>query len=229
MTQMTDQTPFERHAWPKHIEAHALEQAPVARLFGYEIDSDLAKHYSFAELVLLSLTGELSSDAVGKAFECLLFHAATLSVADAPMHAAVLARLCGARTGGVLGVAAMALGEQVETPVATILVELKNGKLEPDHRAASGAERARVTRLAGSISSLLDVPALTLDPSYDVALVACMWACGLRDSARIVAALCLARLPLACAEVFCTKPGDFKTYPIDTPHFEYVAPVKESR
>ena len=62
-----------------------------------------------------------------------------------------------------------------------------------------------------------------MDPSRDVAIIAVLRACGLTTAFQLGAALSVARLPSVIAESVSTKAGDFKNYPMDTPHFEYDA------
>lgn len=208
--------PVEKHVWKEQLEAHAVEAGDEPRLFGYAITSDLAQHHSFAHFLLLALTGELPDDALAKTFETALFFAANVSVADAPVHATVLARLCGARTGGVLAVGTTAIGEHVESAIERALVSLTNGALDDTQRATSDVEKARVEDFRARVGVTWPDGA-----SLDTAVIAVLRACGLDTAAAITMALTFARLPLACAEALRTKPGNFGAYPIDTPHFEY--------
>lgn len=216
--------PVEKQVWKEQLEAHAVLAGDEPRLFGYAIASDLARHYSFAEYLLLALTGELAEPEIAKAFEQILFFAAHLSVADAPIHATVLARLCGARTGGVLAVGAIALGEHAENEIELTLAELETGALGDARCVRSDAERAAVARLRAALPEGIAWPH---DASLATAITAALRACGLVTAPAITMALTFARLPLACAEALCTKPGNFGAYPIDTPHFEYVPPAQE--
>jgi hypothetical protein len=149
-----------------------------------------------------------------------------MSVAEAAVHAPVVARLCGVRTGGVLAIGAIALGEQGDALLATIGAALDAEaahELPAPPRARDAAERASVERLRSAIGTALDVRALTADPSRDVAIIAVLRACRLTTPFQLGAALSVARLPSVNAESVSTKAGDFKGYPMDTPHFEYDA------
>ena len=107
--------PVESREWPNTLLARAVGPGQERRIFGYDAERDLAKHYAFSDALLLGLTGELPDEPRARAFAIALTFASPMSVAEAPMHAAVLARVCGVRTGGTLAIAMLALGEQVES------------------------------------------------------------------------------------------------------------------
>lgn len=222
-----DAGPIEQREWPSELLAHAVAtNGTERRLHGYDVERDLARNYEFSETLLLALTGELPADATSHAFGAALTFASAMSVAEAPVHAAVVARLCGVRTGGVLAIGTIALGEHVDTllrGIGAALDDSSTRELPIELRAQDAAERASVGHLRSAIGPSLDVPFLAMDPSRDVAIVAVLRACGLTTALQIGAALSVARLPSVLAECVATKPGDFKNYPMDTPHFEYDA------
>lgn len=220
-----DRGPIESREWPTELLARAVEGGPTPRLFGFDVEGDLARHYRFSDVLLLALTGELPSDGRSRAFEVALVFASSMSVAEAPVHAAVLARLCGARPGGVLSAASLTLAEHA----SRLLEKLDGATADPaslgeEHKARDEGERASVARLAELVRGCVEVPVLEADPGRDLAIVAVLEACGLTTAMQITSALVIARLTSALAEAGQTKPGDFGTYPIDTPHFEYEAP-----
>jgi hypothetical protein len=224
-----DLGPIESREWPSELIAHS-SPADQRRLFGYDVERDLSAFYRFSDIIFLSLRGELPDEARSRAFEIALCFAAPLSVADAPVHAAVLARLCGAREGGVFSTAALTLAEHAatqlsETNAALIARDLsESGPLPEALRARDDAERNSVASLGRLLEGVLDVPVLREEPTLEVALVAVLRRCGFISTFEITSVLVLARLPVTLAEASRTKPGEFGTYPIDTPHFEYVAP-----
>jgi hypothetical protein len=235
MTRLEDDLgPIDSREWPRELLAHAISPAPGPRLFGYDVERDLAAFYRFSDVIFLSLIGELPDEACSRAFEIALCFAAPLSVADAAIHAAVLSRLCGARPGGVFSTAGLTLAEhasnilEMANDVLASRESAASGPLPPELRAADDGERASVASLARLLDGVLDVPVLAEDPSRDVALVGVLRGCGFTSQFHLVSVLTLARLPSALAEASRTKPGDFATYPIDTPHFEYVAPTSEA-
>ena len=87
--------PIEDLSWKKKLQARVVSLDEDPNIHGYSVSEDLAPHYSFCELFLLTLTGELPEKETGKIFETALQFAAPITVAEAPTHAAILARLCG--------------------------------------------------------------------------------------------------------------------------------------
>jgi len=215
-----DVGPIEARQWPRELVANAV--SPDGGLFGYLVEDDLARNYSLAEVLYLSLTGDLPDEPTATAFAATLVFASAVPVAEAPIHAAVLSRMCGVRPGGVLATSALALGEQIDRTLHEIGTTLDGDptSLPTELRARSEAERASVARLR-SLVGPLRVPVLALDPRRDVALVAVLRACGLTSPFQLSVAMTVARLPSAIAEASRVSVGAFKTYPMDTPHFEY--------
>lgn len=220
--------PIEAGTWPRELTAHAVDKGPARRLHGYDVEQDLAKFYRFTDVFYLSITGDLPDDARSRAFEIALVFSSSMSVGEAPVHASLLARLCGCRAGGVMSVASLSLGEHTDRVLERIgdVLSQPIGEdgLPIDLRAKTDDERASVARLATLVRGVVEVPALAADAALDVALVAVLRAAGLTTNFQLVAALSLGRMPSALAEASATKPADFGKYPIDTPHFEYVPP-----
>ena len=219
--------PIESKEWPKQLRATAISPDSPPRFFGYDVEGDLARHYSFSDTIYLALKRELPEERIGAAFGSILVFASAMSVARAPIHAAALARLCGVRIGGVLAVAATSLVEDVAARFDALDACVRSGKVTPDLEAASDEERASVARLKTLVDGKIDVPLLAANPGRELAIVAVLHACGFESRDEVFCVLAMARLPSAAAEALATKPGDFKSYPMDVPHFEYVAPAKE--
>src|SRR6476661_1678553 len=112
--------PVESRAWPAEMPARAVSTAGTPRLFGYDVEGDLAAHYRFSDTMLLALTGELPEGARSRAFDAVMTFASAMSVAEAPIHASMLARTCGVRTGGTLAVGILSLGEHADQALAAI-------------------------------------------------------------------------------------------------------------
>ncbi|HEX6764634.1 MAG TPA: hypothetical protein VF103_04130, partial [Polyangiaceae bacterium] len=53
--------PLEKAPFPAQLTARVMTPGKNPRLHGYDVEGDLAAHYTTSELVLLSLTGELPS------------------------------------------------------------------------------------------------------------------------------------------------------------------------
>jgi hypothetical protein len=141
----------------------------------------------------------------------------------------VLSRLCGARNSGTIGVAAIGLAEQARSLLAeheTLLSWLAHPEREfPNEHRAAGADPS-VARLAQLLHAIpFAVPALSEHPTRDAALLATLWAIGLKRAMQLEAAIVLARLPTTIAEAAAERATNFAHYPINLPRFEYRDPV----
>lgn len=219
--------PLESARFPELLSARVITPDAEPRVHGYDVENDLARHYGATDLVLLSLTGELPSDAARAGFEIAWLFLAPVSVAHSGPHATVLARLCGATTSATIGVAAIGLAEQARTLLAEhdeLLCWLKaKGEALPErYRSQAPEQRSAVARLLEALApSGLSVPALHRDPTREAALISLLFACGLRRPQQLEAAVVLARLPSALAEGFAERATNFGNYPINLPRFAY--------
>jgi len=220
--------PIEDKELPQKLEARVVTQDAAPQVHGYDVHEDLARHYGFADLVLLGLTGELPSAETSRAFEVALTFAAPVSVAEAPAHAAVVARVCGPRVASVVGVAALGLAEQAREILDRhdhLLPKLAIGSLNGSAQKVapkSAEERAAVERFRAALGSFCArVPTIGYDVGLDTAILATLIACGLTSRERLEVALTCARLPLVCAEALTWKPGDLRRYPMNLPRFVY--------
>lgn len=190
------------------LEARVVRPGPRPLLHGYDVQSDLAGSFSFAEVILTALTGEAPSEAAGRAMSVALTFACPISVAEAPSHAATLARRCGADHRGVLGVAAIALAEQAQQ-----LASSGDGALD-DGEAVS---RLRTTLEAAGVS----IPDLDAATTLWQALRATLAFCGLTEEWQVTFSLTLARLPVVVAEAMTIERGALDGYPMRLPAFAY--------
>jgi hypothetical protein len=213
--------------WPERLAARVVDPGPVPRIHGFDVEGDLARHYGFAEIALLALTGEAPDRAAGRAFEIALAFLAPVTARLASVHAAGLARLCGANGTGIAGVAAVGLAEEARVLLADHLDLLRwlddvVPPVPPAFRCQGEDERRRVADLARLLAeSGFDGSRLEGLGSIP-ALIAVLHACGLRDPERISAALILSRLPCALAEALAVRPLAFGDYPVGLPPFRYV-------
>jgi hypothetical protein len=219
--------PLDDATWPEKLLARVVTPGPRPAIHGYDVEGDLAQHYSFVETVLLALTGELPLPGRGRAFEIALQFAAPAPVTEAPTHAAVLAHICAGSTSSVQGTAAIALAEQARVLVARHLVwiEALAGPVAappPECRAVSDEERASIGRLRQALSDHIEVPGLAHDVSRDAAVLAVFHACGLTRPRQIECALVFAKLPIAASEALAAPARSFATYPLLVPRIEYV-------
>lgn len=217
--------PLESTEFPEQLSARVVTAGDAPLVHGYEVESDLACHYGYAEYLLLCLTGELPTPPSARAFEVAALFLGPVSVAHASTHAALLSRLCGASTSGSIGVSAIGLAEQARHLVAAHVSLLRwlarpDAELPREHRAPE--PDASVQRLASALGGIpFSVPALALRPTREAALLATLWAVGLERPTSIEAAIVLSRLPATLAEAFAERPTNFAHYPINLPRFEY--------
>jgi hypothetical protein len=219
--------PLDEAPWPAKLAARVIAPGPLPAIHGYDVETDLARHYSFAETVLLALTGELPTAEQGRAFEVTLQFAGPAPIHEAPTHAAVLARICAGTTSSIQGTAAIALAEQARVLISRhrAWIQALSGDVGSapgnGYRAASDAERACVERLRRALRNTIDVPALAHEVSRSAAIIAALHACGLRTAPQLECALVLAKLPIAVAEALATPAGSYKDYPLLLPPIAY--------
>jgi hypothetical protein len=219
--------PLDEAPWPDKLTARVVTPGPRPAICGYDVEGDLARHYSFAETVLLALTGELPTAAQGRAFEVALLFAAPAPINEAPTHAAVLARICSGTTSSIQGTAAIALAEQARALVADHdeWIEALSGTIvhvTPPYRSVSEDERASIGRLRSALEGTVDIPVLAGDVSRAAALLACFHACGLKTAKQMECALVIAKLAVAVAEALATPARSFRKYPVLLPSIGYV-------
>jgi len=225
---MTQHGPIEDKALPSRLRAHVVTTGYRPSLHGYDVQSDLARNYKHTDVIFTSLVGELPDDVVSEAFAVALTFVSTVTVAEAPAHAAVVARVCGPRASSMLSVAGTALAEQTRELLdehAAILPKLLVGALNGSAATfapRSSDERGAVERLRVALGGFVRrVPALGYDIRLDTAIIATLVACGLRDRELVEVAIVSARLPVVCAEALAWRPGALRDYPMDLPRFIY--------
>lgn len=206
---------------PEHLTARVVAPGEAPLVHGYDVQADLSAHYGFSDLVFLSLTGELPEGHAGRAFEVLLMFAAPVSVAEAPSHAAALARLCSAKPSSVAAVAAIGLAEQARHRVeelAPLIEWLRADREGPPALAGGDSPTARLQAMLRACGAPVDERDAQLPLA--AAIVAGLWDLGLREAWQLEAAFVVARWPLAQAEAMSNTPGALGTYPIRLPSFD---------
>jgi hypothetical protein len=223
--------PVESYPWPTQLEAHIVKPGPVPLLNGYDVEADLAVHYDFIDSLLVALTGELPSDSARAACNVALVFLAPLSVAHGPTHAAVLAKICGARFSSISSISAIAMAERARELISdsSLLLEWLNdadpGALAPPStRAADDTERASVTRLRAALRER-SVKIAALDERHDLgrmpALLATLHFAGLTHPEQLQAALVVASFASVIAEARSRTVASFRQYPMQVPPFLY--------
>jgi hypothetical protein len=217
--------PFEDHAWPDRLKARVTTVGSEPRIHGYDVQADLARHYSFTEVALLALTGEPPEAHIGRAFDTCLLFLSPAPVAEAPANAAVMAHMVAARPNCVLAVGTLTLSEQAKFVLQqhTGLLEwlTRGGELPEPFRARSDDERAAVGRLRAALPPEVVVPLLGADPSLTAALLGTLHACGLTQVHQLQAAWILARMCTVAAEAFSAKRAAYRDYPLRLPEYIY--------
>lgn len=224
--------PGEDLPWPTRLRANVVRPGPDPAIHGYATQSDLARHYSLAELMLTALRGEPPDTACGRRFEVAAMYLAPIAVSEAPCHAATLARICSAAPGSVLGIAALGLSESSRALIdrhAALLAWLDaGGRGEPPagfsaDPATTSGERDGLARLRTALAS--DTLALALIDrglGLEAVLLGLLHGCGLRQPWQLAAALVVAQMAVVAAEAFAAQPGRLGDYPLNLPRFGYV-------
>src|ERR1700712_6084842 len=89
--------PLDDTPWPEHLTARVVERGTDDdRINGYAVLADVARNYPFTDIVYLGLAGELPTAVASRRFQVAMAASASVSVAEASVHAGVLARLSGA-------------------------------------------------------------------------------------------------------------------------------------
>lgn len=195
------------HPWPTTLAAHVASAGPPARVHGYDLRRDLAVHYDFGEYLVLALTGRPPSAALGKAANIALIALADATVADASVHAATLARRCGADEKSTLATGLVALAEEAAHLLQTAQTSPPQGD----------AVVAFFATLPGEIQHALGEPRRTIAQTA----LAVLRLAGLDDPLQLQAALALARAPVMVAEALAVERGDVRDYPMQLPTFVY--------
>lgn len=219
--------PIDEGAWPDRLSARVCTPTSPARIHGYCVETDLARHYSFGEVALLALTGEAPSPAQGRAFEIAMVFLAPAPVAEAPTNAAVLARAIGSPAARALGVGATTLAASAAASAAKAEPLLgwlasREGPLPEAYQAVDPDERASVANIRCALDAPDEpVPCLDGDPGRWATLVSVLYGCGIRSVDQLTAVLVMARLPVLAAETIAAKKTSFFRYPLRVPDFRY--------
>lgn len=220
--------PLDEAPWPKKLTARVVEPGETARIHGYALETDLAANYTFCEIVLLSLTGEIPSAEKSRAFEVACAVLARTSAGESPMHAALLARVCNATTSAITGVVGIALGEQARfdlTGYSPLVAWLANPAGDPPReflaKDPSASRRTAALREALLLRKAFLPQALVFELGPDAAAIAVLHACGLVTLAAIESVRVFARYPIVMAEALSAPPNKYKDYPVTLPSIRY--------
>jgi len=215
-------------AWPERLIAKAVSRGVADdRIHGYELLSDLARHYSFSDVLFSGLTGELPDRASSQRFSLALLASAATSVAEAPTHVALLGRIAGGALSAALGAGLLALADQARSKTdghAALYAWFEHplGELPPSARDSTDSDREWVASL---LSTLGDTTTLVRrEMTRDAARLALFADAGIREPERVQAALTVAGSLGVIAEALLAGPADLGSYPVTLPPFHYIEP-----
>jgi len=197
-------SPVEDHAWPSQLPAHVTTDGERPRVQGFDLVGDLARHYDFGEFLVTALTGIPPNASWGRAVNMALVVLAGASVRQASVHAATIARRCGADDASVLATGLLGLVEEASW-------QLAQPQAAGTHDSAGFWEM-----LPEEVRS--SVPR---ERTVEATALAVLTRSGLDAGIQSMMALCLARLPALVAEVCSVRSGDICGYPMRLPNFEY--------
>ncbi len=226
------QGPVDDNAWPSQLVARVVSPGEHPKIVGYDVESDLARHYRFVEVLLATITGELPSRLATKLLDATMIYLSPATVAEAPSHAACLAQICGAGASGVLSTGAIGLAEEARHTIEehdACLSWLASPKdcLPERYLAASPQDRHAVDRYRETLAKIgVALPILEQDPSRTAALIGGLFACGARRPEQLQLLWMMARLGAVAGEAFCTQPLSFRAYPMRLPPYRYEVPAE---
>ncbi len=215
--------PFEELSWPSLLEAGVVKPGTMPRIHGYSVDEDLCRHYSFGEVLFLSLTGDLPTREKGILFENVLIRLCPVSPADGPVHAALLSRAAGATSTGTLMVGLIGLCERARHTVSKHLPLLEATRLGKPLPPGFEAKTERDHIVGKELNELWPeepgppMEGLTAEASCVMALSAC----GLCEEWQLEVALVAAGLGVLPAEAQRAPAGRLTDYPMNLPPFRY--------
>ncbi len=218
--------PIEDGTWSERLTAFVVDGDQ--RLHGYDVLGDLARHYSFAEIVLTTLVGEPPSPPVGRVFSIAMAALVPIGVARGASHATSLARMLGTPPRATVAIAAGLLAETADELLdrhAPLLAWLGDIVGEPPAAAITDdpGELARARALVDALGNDAAIcPAISAWPfTRDATAIALLHACGLRTVLGLTTAMVIAATPALIAEAAQHPPRSLREYPITLPRFRY--------
>ena len=217
--------PAELYPAPDKLAAHVVDWRDGGAIHGYGVLDDLARHFAPHEVFLLGLTGETPSESVGRAFGVALTWLSACHVGLAPTHSAVLAKVCGSPSSGIVGIAAMVAAREAEFVLAShqALFDWLDASNSRDF--AGWDERDPTWRIRLHEASGLDLAELAIARDAASASLIVFYLVGIKARARLVSAWAWARMIGSLSEALGDQALSMRTYPLRLPKFEYVEDV----
>ncbi len=225
----TTSGPIDDREWPQQLDSHVVYPGTNPLIQGFDVQADLALHYSFAEIALLTLTGKAPDENTGRAFEIALAFLSPISTAEAPAHAAVLTNLMGCTSNGLLSVVGIGLVEQAHFILEAhkeLLAWLNNPaehSFPESSQLQNKEEHAAIKRLQFALkNTAVSSKSFENNPSLMAAILSVLYECGLQTQDQLEAVFTFARFLCTAAEGFAIKRMNILKYPMNLPVFRYI-------
>ncbi len=211
-------------AWPDQLVARVIDAGDDDdRLHGYAVLADVARNHSYADLVYLSIVGQLPSALASARFHAAMCAAAPVGVQHASTHTAVLARLSGSTLASAMGAALIVAADharQVVAEHAELSSWLASGAGPVPAAFQDPAAAAWVANLTAAIAPDARIDLATL--SRDAAMIALFHAAGVISAEQLEAAITTASITGIVGEALATGPQHLADYPVKLPPYRYV-------
>ncbi len=208
--------PIDLAPWPDKLRAHVVSVDGAPRIHGYAVGADLAACYGFAEVLLLSMLGELPTDEAAAALNAGLVALSPVGINEGPCRAGLLAHLTAGDPRAAIEVGWVALAERASTLLEThapTLAWLDGGSSGPTPAGPDG-ERPD-PELHGAWGSRCR----SIKPEMGrVRTGLCLLHhAGLTDRDGLLLAICIAGIGTVTAEASRGAKAGFKGHPSDLP------------
>lgn len=221
---------FSSPQFATQLEARVVDHSGAdARIHGYQVIGDLARHFSYSEVLLLALTGREPDETRSELFRIAMIALSPIGVGSAPCHLGILAHIVSRSYVSSLAAAAIALAERAASCLAERrgLLERLRAKAAPEAEELGPVQRSvlddDVLVLLSMHSQLARRPwFVNLDRL--TALIVVLYECGLEDDWKLESALFHAWSPCMMAEMGPRGNDPLESYPVNVPRFKYVAP-----
>jgi len=214
---------FEDSRFATQLGARVVDRSGAEpRIQGFDVTSDLARHFTFAEMALIALTGAEPTETVSTALQRALVLLSPIGVESAPSHLGVLTRLVSQSHAASVGTAANVLAQQAAACVAEraqLLDALREGGV-PVLGTTTGGTTGSLGALFENCSRIAQQPWFVCLDQLSAA-IAILFECGLRENWQLESALFLAWCPCVMAEVGSCQNDPIESYPINLPRFRY--------
>ncbi len=218
---------FDHPSFANQLDARVVDERHAEpRIRGFEVLSDLVPHFSFVDLLLMSMTGKEPSARTSEALRRAMVILAPLSAGSAPTHLGILAELISRNHASSVAAGAAALAERAEAYVADrapLLQALRSGGVPTV--GVTGPEETSSDELVRLFEGCAEVALQPWFPRLDrvSAALSVLYECGLTESWQLESALYLAWSPCMLAEMGTRRKDPMENYPINVPRFRHVS------